>query len=328
MPTRAQKIRLAVFTLLGMVLFAAFILMLVSEKYLKKRDIYYIAYENVSVGGLEIGSPVKYLGITVGSIEDIRIDPQNINRIIVKIGLEPGTPIKEDTRADIVAIGITGLKTIELRGGSADAPLLKPGGYIQAGSSMAEEITGKAEVIAEKLEIILNNLQEFTRPENLGKVTRLVEQTNQTVQNINTILRQHREDISVTLAYSARVARRTDSLTTVMLAAAQQISEVLAGDTLKEILGNTRDFTRTLKEADLANLIVNLGKLVDQTNRLLSDIDVNLERSSEDLIVAVRSLRTMLENLNEVSRMVQEDPSVLIRGTRMKDSPDQLLERR
>ncbi len=327
MPTRAQKIRLAVFTLLGLVLFAAFILMLVSEKYLKKRDIYYIAYENVSVGGLEVGSPVKYLGINVGSIEDIRIDPQNINRIIVKIGLEPGTPIKEDTRADIVAIGITGLKTIELRGGSPDAPLLKPGGYIQAGSSMAEEITGKAEVIAEKLEIILNNLQEFTRPENLNKVTHLVEQTNQAVQNINTILKQNTEDISVTLAHSARVARRTDSLTIVLLDAARQISEVLAGDTLREILGNTRDFTRTLKEADLANLIVNLSKLVDQTNRLLSDIDVNLERSSEDLIIAVRNLRTMLENLNEVSRMVQEDPSILIRGTRMKNSPDQLLDR-
>ncbi len=327
MPTRAQKIRLAIFTIIGIIVFTAFVLMLVSEKYLKKRDIYYIAYENVSVGGLEIGSPVKYLGISVGTIEDIRIDPQNTNRVIVKIGLEPGTPIKQDTRADIVAVGITGLKTIELRGGSRDAPLLKPGSYIMPGSSMAEEITGKAEVIAEKLEVILNNLQEFTRPENLNKVTQLVEQTNQAVQHVTMILNKNSEQISTTLQHTARIAQRADSLSIVLLKTTHQISEVLAGDTLREILGNTRDFTRKMKEADLANLIVNLGKLVDQTNRLLSDIDLNLERSSEDLIVAVRNLRNTLENLNEVSRMVQEDPSILIRGTRVQNSPDHLLER-
>ncbi len=327
MPTRAQKIRLAIFTIIGLIVFSAFILMLVSQKYLKKRDIYYIAYENVSVSGLEVGSPVKYLGITVGSIEDIRIDPQNINRIIVKIGLEPGTPIKQDTRADIVAIGITGLKTIELRGGSPEAPLLKPGGYIQAGSSMAEEITGKAEVIAEKLELILNNLQEFTRPDNLNKVTQLVEQTNVAVQQVTKLLNENSQNLSITLTHTASLAQQADSLTQVLLVTSRQISSVLAGDTLKEILGNTRDFTRRLKEADLANLIVNLGKLIDQTNRLLSDIDVNLERSSEDFIIAVRNLRSTLENLNEVSRMVQEDPSVLIRGSSIKDSPDQLLEK-
>ena len=327
MPTRAQKIRLAVFTIIGLIVFSAFVLMLVSEKYLKKRDVYYIAYENVSVSGLEIGSPVKYLGINVGSIEDIRIDPHNTNRIIVKIGLEPGTPIKQDTRADIVAVGITGLKTIELRGGSPDAPLLKPGSYIVAGSSMAEEITGKAEVIAEKLELILNNLQQFTRPENLNKITQLVENTNIAVQQVTRLLDDNSRNLTVTMAHAASVAQQADSLTRVLLVTSRQISQVLAGDTLKEILGNTREFTRRIKEADLANLIVNLGKLVDQTNRLLSDIDVNLERSSEDFIIAVRNLRSALENLNEVSRMVQEDPSILIRGSSVKNSPDQLLEK-
>ncbi|MCB0316686.1 MAG: MCE family protein, partial [Calditrichaeota bacterium] len=55
--------------------------------------------------GLEVGSPVKYLGIKVGTIKNISIAPEDVSRIIVKVALKPGTPVKEDARADIVSIG-------------------------------------------------------------------------------------------------------------------------------------------------------------------------------------------------------------------------------
>ncbi len=41
----------------------------------------------------------------------------------------------------------------------------------------------------------------------------------------------------------------------------------------------------------------------------------------------MRQLRRTLQNLNDASRFSQEDPSVLIRGTKFKNVPDEELEK-
>jgi len=76
MPSRSQKIRLGVFIVISS--FALLILLFIigSKKLFAEKDIYYISYNDVSVSGLEIGSPVKYLGISIGSIQNIDFDPK------------------------------------------------------------------------------------------------------------------------------------------------------------------------------------------------------------------------------------------------------------
>ena len=41
----------------------------------------------------------------------------------------------------------------------------------------------------------------------------------------------------------------------------------------------------------------------------------------------MRQLRRSLQNLNEASRFIQKAPSVLIRGTKFKNVPDEELEK-
>ena len=94
MPTQSQKRRLGVFVILVIIMLIGLLLIIGSQQFLKKQDLYSIAYKDISVSGLEIGSPVKYLGLGVGSIKDIQIDPEDISRIIVKIAVKSGTPIK------------------------------------------------------------------------------------------------------------------------------------------------------------------------------------------------------------------------------------------
>ena len=118
MKTRTQKIRLGIFIFISGALLVFLILYFAANKLFEKSDIYYVSYHDVSVSGLEVGSPVNYLGIKIGTISNIFIDPQDINSIIVELSLQPGTPIKKDAYADIVSLGITGLKTIQIRGGS------------------------------------------------------------------------------------------------------------------------------------------------------------------------------------------------------------------
>ena len=162
MITKTQRFRLGLFISAAAVLFIILIIAIAANQIFKDKDIYYISYQNISVNGLDRGSSVKYLGIKIGSIKNIQIDPEDITRVIITISVDAGTPIKKDVRADISTIGITGIKLIELRGGTNESETLSPGEYIHPGKSLTEEITGKAEIIGEKIELLLNNLIEVS----------------------------------------------------------------------------------------------------------------------------------------------------------------------
>ncbi|MBS3769064.1 MAG: MlaD family protein [Bacteroidales bacterium] len=76
MRNRSQKIRLGVFLFVSLAILLSVIGFLAAREFFEKEDIYYVSYEGVSVSGLEVGSPVKYMGINVGTIKHITIDPR------------------------------------------------------------------------------------------------------------------------------------------------------------------------------------------------------------------------------------------------------------
>lgn len=327
MPTRAQKLRLSIFIAVSLIALLGLIGVITRQQLLKESDIYYIAYEDLSVGGLEVGSPVKYLGIKVGVVDDVRIDPKNVTRVIITVELTHGTPIKTDSQADINAIGITGLKTIEIRGGSNEAERLKPGGYIQPGTSLSEEITDRADVMTRKLDQIFNNLQAFTRPDNLNKFTRLAEQAGSAFEKMNGILDENRRNMRLTLETSQQIAARLDSAAVLLQATLQDVHRIARSDTLEQILANTQAISAKLKEANLVALIGELRTVAERTNQMLSLMDRGLERGGQDFIVSMERLKLTSEYLEEVSRMLQSDPSLLLRGAKTKNIPDKRLER-
>ncbi|MFP4622444.1 MAG: MlaD family protein [Bacteroidales bacterium] len=98
MRNRSQKIRLGVFLFVSLAILLSVIGFLTAREFFEKEDVYYVSYEDISVSGLEVGSPVKYMGIKVGTIQDINIDPQNVNKIILELALKPDVPIKKMRR--------------------------------------------------------------------------------------------------------------------------------------------------------------------------------------------------------------------------------------
>jgi phospholipid/cholesterol/gamma-HCH transport system substrate-binding protein len=329
MRKRAQKIRLGIFLTISIGILFFILVFFTARKFFEKEDIYFVAYENVSVSGLEVGSPVKYLGIKVGSIRDIIIDPENVASVILELSLKPATPIKEDAVAEIATVGITGLKTIEIHGGSNEAAFLEPESYINAGSSITEEITGKAEIIAEKVEKVLNNLQDFTEPDNLNKITEMAEnisslalQANESITRIDTVVMENRVDIRETISGFKDITNRLDQSSRVFTATIEKIHKMVESDTLGEILGNVRDVSLKLKEADIQSLIENLTMVASQTQELLKKVDSDLDQSSQDFSESIRLLKMTLENLLETSRKINNDPSIILRGVEQKNTPD------
>ena len=334
MKTHTQKIRLGIFIFISGALLVFLILYFAANKLFEKSDIYYVSYHDVSVSGLEVGSSVNYLGIKIGTISNIFIDPQDINSIIVELSLQPGTPIKKDAYADIVSLGITGLKTIQIRGGSNEADFLKRGEFLVAGSSASQEITGQASIIAEKAEKVINNLQVFTDPVNMNKFSDAAEninilagQLNTTMQMIDNMIKENRDGVREVILTANLVVNRLDTSAIYLGEAISSINNIVQSDTVQQIVGYAHDLSQHLRETDIKLLISNLADITEQTRQLLFKIDQELDVNSQELTESVRLLRITLSNLEETSDKINSDPSILLRGFGDKNIPDRRLKK-
>jgi phospholipid/cholesterol/gamma-HCH transport system substrate-binding protein len=87
----------------------------------------YQAFIQESVAGLDVQAPVKYLGVDVGKVSAISIDPQNSQQVRLRFLIGRGTPIKQDSVAVLKTQGLTGIAYVELSGGSPGSPPLGAG---------------------------------------------------------------------------------------------------------------------------------------------------------------------------------------------------------
>lgn len=333
MNTKAQKIRLGIFVLISASLLIFIVVWFTARQLLEKNDTYYVAFSGVSVSGMEVGSQVKYLGIRVGTIADIAIHPEDVTSILVTLALKPGTPIKEDAQADISSQGITGLKSIEIRGGSNEAARLPPGEFIPAGSSLTDDITGKAEVIAEKAEQVINNLLHLTQPANTEKVVALLdkyqelgENANQAALGVDSLLNENRGDLREVVQAARELTDRLLASSDALDASLQRIDRVVQSDTVDQILGNALAFSNSLKDSRLSSLVEELAIVARHTQELLVKVDEDLNQGSRDLAESQVLLKATLQNLHEASQKINDNPGVLLRGSKTRNSPDEELQ--
>ena len=74
----------------------------------------YEIYFEGSVSGLARGAPVRYLGVDVGRVVRMRIDPRNSSRVEVVVDIDSSAPVSVTTVAELSLQGITGLLYIDL----------------------------------------------------------------------------------------------------------------------------------------------------------------------------------------------------------------------
>jgi phospholipid/cholesterol/gamma-HCH transport system substrate-binding protein len=323
MASKAQKIRLGVFLIFSISLLIVSFVIIAGNKLMQKRDIYYITYSDVSVIGLQTGSAVKFYGINIGQVDDITIEKDDINKITVKISVKEGTPIKEDMVATLVSIGITGLKQIELTGGTNEADFFVPGDTITAGISYFDDITGKAEQIAEKFELLLNNLISITAYDNQLKVKNILYQAeNLLEENRQPLLNTFTNIDSATLSLAELVNSTRLSLGKLdtIMANAIIFSENLASADIQSLsndVSNTlNNINQTLAGADLARISEEAVAALNNFNNTITRVDLMVLRSRQDIISSLESLRQATEFLNQFSRQISDDPSILLRSTK------------
>lgn len=321
MISRGQKIRAAVFFFVTTVLLVAFVFFIVGKTLFKERDFYNITYKNVSVNGLQLGSSVKYYGINIGRVEDITFNKDDVNDVIIEISVDAGTPIKEDVEATLVGVGITGLKQIEIIGGSNDALILNPGDEIKSGKSAISDITGKAEIIASKSELLINRLNDLLSDENRNKVALILNSADKFLNESQGIIIENRPKFERILANVDTIGINMKLLTENSNIVMEDVRNILESGEIQTILTNTEAISdsinsmrfKSIVNEDFVESLTNFNLALKQFNETITHIDLTVLKGREDFLNILEEMEESAEYLKEFSRQINEDPSSLIR---------------
>jgi len=273
----------------------------------------YMSYFTGSVTGLQIGSPVRYRGVPVGSVSDIRIDPTDVERVRVMMDIVHGTPIKTDTNSTLGLQGITGVAYIELTGGTRESepltalddgqvpviPSKKSG--IQQVLATAPELLECAVAISERLALILDD--------------RNVQSVSDTLANLS--------KLTGTLANSSGQIERliADSQTTFtsLREAADGVTELTGGlnSKLEPIAAGAQD------------VITDVQKTVRSFNRIASQLELVVDENRDsirdfssgglyELSQFIAEGRVLISALTRLSGLIERDPARFFFGDNQK----------
>ena len=307
--TKAERIRLGIFALLMSFLILGTSVFLIGKKITEKYTPYKTRFTE-SVDGLNPGAKVKLNGIVVGQVTGLEVDKEDLSAVIVNFEVSSETPVKTTMTANLIGgISLTGLKSIELSGGLPSDPNAQKGDFIQSSISGLRQITGQAESIAEKVEGILNNLLSITSDYNQKRLVNIATNLDNITARIDTFFVKNSKDMNEIPKQAKLVLENTNSV--VMELKTLENSAMFAIERLDTLAART---DRKIQNLQLEAAIKSVNDAAKSAELFMKRGDQLVYRNQEDLSIMVRYLKEAVENLNDVSRQVRENPSLLIRG--------------
>lgn len=281
-------------------LFVAGVLWLAVGSTGKKRFEPYEVIIQESVSGLNINAPVKYLGVDVGKVRSIALDPNNPLQVHLQLQVERGTPIRQNTEAVLRTQGLTGIAYVELSGGSPDSPpLLAPADgtppTIRAKPSLGTRIENVLTTVLGNIDRTSQSLNATLDAENRAELKAMLADSARLMRT----LAEQRQALSQGIADAARTAEHTAR-------ASAELAPLMA-----RIAASAEAVEKMAREAERASASV--GRAADNAasgvNRLASDALPELER-------LLGELDTLAASLRRLSEQVERDPSRLLLGPR------------
>src|ERR1700741_449153 len=185
METRAHYVAVGAFVLAAILLAFVTVLWLGRSEFFQQTKRYYIFFTG-SVAGLNKGSQVQYNGIPVGRVVDIRVDPDDVEKIQVTVEIDTSiVDIKTDARAFLEANLLNGVASIQIRGGPKEAKELEPEPnhrypVIAAGQSELEQLRANLPELLGDLRAVAHNLNAVLDEQNRKAIA-------DSLQNVRTV---------------------------------------------------------------------------------------------------------------------------------------------
>ena len=284
---------------LGTVLVAGVLWLASGGAFQKHYDLYQ-AVEDESVAGLNLNAPVKYNGVDVGKVREIRLDPHNPERVILLFAIERGTPVNDATVAVLKTQGLTGIAYVELSGGAIDAPALKvvAGNHypvIRTKPSLAARLENVLTTVLAKLDSTSNNINAILSDENRAAFKTTLANLAAVTQTIAA----RKQTIDAGIANAARTMDNSAQATAQLGPAIERI-------------GRSADAVEKMG-VEVARTSASAGKLVESvgadTRRFTSETLPELERLIGEMAVLAASLRRLSEK-------IEGSPGGLLMGKR------------
>jgi phospholipid/cholesterol/gamma-HCH transport system substrate-binding protein len=257
-------------------------------------------YFNGSVSGLDKGAAVRYLGVGVGRVIDLRIDPRDSSRVEVIVDIDSRTPVSPSTVAVLQLQGITGLLYIDLaedRTGKTMTPPVAGLKYpvIRSAPSRFDVFLASLPELVASANDVVKRADRLLNDENLAAVSAAISNLDQassalpgTVRNLNGL-------IASLHGASGELA-----------AAAKSAHDVI--DTLQPDARATVERLRVLAD--------NLARASGQLDKVISD-------NRQDVRSFVRTGLPEIERFVREGRAAAQDISAL--AVSLRENPTQLL---
>ena len=283
METKANYVAVGGFVLVCMIGLVVTLLWLAGAQY-SQEYVYFQTSFKGPVTGLGDGTTVRYNGIDVGHVTELKFDPNDPQKVIVKLQLKPDLHIRRDSEASIESEGLTGGSYVEISGGTKKSPeLTAPPGQvpvIRSSQSTLQQLVQSAPQLMAKLNNAadkLNNILNTKNQKAFGDILTNLDTTT-------TMLAKRSADIDATLANFSQASK----------ALAQASTKI--GPTLTDADDSVKKFGKLSADADAFVNGEGLGQLSD----------------------LLRETRGLVTSLTRLSNELDRQPTKLLFGDRHK----------
>jgi phospholipid/cholesterol/gamma-HCH transport system substrate-binding protein len=306
METKANYVLIGAFTIivtLFLLLFALWAAKYSSEKSWQE----YAVIFDEPVTGLSEGSTVQYNGIAVGTVESLRLAPDDPRRVFAQLRVQADAPVKTDTRAKMSMTSITGSPIIQLTGGSPGSPLLvdtdrREVPVIETEPSALQNIADTANRLVARLDQVLSE-------ENVARVAG-------TLENIETLtgsIADQREDLSVLIVNARKSSEQLEATLNTTRGAMESLDRELV-DKLPGLV------------ARLDSTLDNLDSAAGNANGILNDNRVAIDSFANDGLAqlgpTLGELRSLVRDLRRISDRLDGNPTRYLLG---RDVPKEFV---
>lgn len=265
-------------------------------------------------GGLEPGADVLFGGIKVGTVTAVQPDPQDPTRIEILFDVKQGTPMNANSIARLESVTLVTNPVVSITTGSNDALRLPAGSVVTSQETISvDDAQRKILAVADSARVTLDaahvDMDSIT-----GDARKLLANLNEITDKTN---RQH---IASVLANADTMMTRTppkiDQISDQMLSLTKNANGVMAKvrptvDNLNQTVSNADATITALREPGQADLV--------EIRKTLSDLQASMRAKDQDLTYTLENLRTITDNLNELTESVKERPWSLVRIRQPKD---------
>ena len=294
----AKEIKVA---LLGIVALAALVIgfnFLKGANLLSSDRTYYATYDNVD--GLTVGNPVILNGIKVGQVKEMRLMPEQANRIKVAVELQKGITVGDSTVASLSG-SLLGSKTITLflgknskvYDGGEELKSYTVASITDAFQAKALPVLGTVDSTLTKVNSFLNKDARVSLQATLlnaqgstEALRNLLVMNQRNINQITTNMAKLTSDLAVTTKKFDRIASNFSQLSDSLKGAPVGPAMRKLNATMTEAQGTMTTLNRSLNDqkgslGKLMNddsLYNNLNATAASTNSLLSDFQANPKR--------------------------------------------------